>query len=172
MPISEARHRANEKYNAKAYDEIKVRVAKGEKEAIAVAAKQCGESVNAYIYNAVRERMQREVAPAPSIQGACVSSGGTFRDSAPAVSTDTVDVGQSPTPPKSPVPDDADQMLALAHKIAALPEDERDKAILEAAGYQMKKASALRKLVKEIRGEKKTESAVEVMRRLSAMSDD
>ena len=32
MAISEARHRANEKWNAKAYDEIKVRVPKGEKE--------------------------------------------------------------------------------------------------------------------------------------------
>lgn len=60
MPISEARHRANEKYNAKAYDEIKVRVPKGEKEVIATAASKSGESVNAYIYNAVCERMGRD----------------------------------------------------------------------------------------------------------------
>ena len=31
MPISEARRKANERYNAKAYDEIKVRVPKGHK---------------------------------------------------------------------------------------------------------------------------------------------
>lgn len=31
MPITEARRKANEKYNAKAYDEIKVRVPKGHK---------------------------------------------------------------------------------------------------------------------------------------------
>ena len=87
MPISEARHRANEKYNAKAYDEIKVRVPKGEKEAIAAAAKQSGESVNAFIYNAVRERMQREV-----IQGGAVSG------YSPHAERETVYVGSSPMP--------------------------------------------------------------------------
>ena len=49
MPISEARHKANEKYNAKAYEEIKVRVKKGKKELIQQKANECGESVNAFI---------------------------------------------------------------------------------------------------------------------------
>lgn len=53
MAISEARHRANEKYNAKAYEEIKVRVPKGRKEVIQSAAKASGESVNSYINRAI-----------------------------------------------------------------------------------------------------------------------
>lgn len=58
--ISKARHKANEKWNAKAYDEIKVRVPKGQKEVIQSAAEQTGESVNTYIKNAIAQRMERE----------------------------------------------------------------------------------------------------------------
>ena len=57
MAITEARHRANEKYNAKAYEEIKVRVKKGEKDIIQSKASECGESVNAYINRAIDELM-------------------------------------------------------------------------------------------------------------------
>lgn len=60
MAISEARHKANEKYNAKAYDDIKVRVQKGQKEQIQAAASRQGQSLNAYIVGAVNERMERE----------------------------------------------------------------------------------------------------------------
>ena len=49
MGISDARHRANEKYNAKAYDEIKVRVSKGRKEEIQAEAERRGQSVNGFI---------------------------------------------------------------------------------------------------------------------------
>lgn len=58
--ISKARHKANEKWNAKAYDEIKVRVPKGQKEIIQSAAERAGESVNAYINAAIAQRMDRE----------------------------------------------------------------------------------------------------------------
>lgn len=58
--ISKARHKANEKWNAKAYDEIKVRVPKGQKEVIQSAAERVGESVNAYINTAIAQRMERE----------------------------------------------------------------------------------------------------------------
>ena len=44
MPISEARRRANEKYNAKAYDQIQFRVKKGRKEVIQAHAESQGES--------------------------------------------------------------------------------------------------------------------------------
>ena len=40
MPISEARRKANERYNAKAYDEIKVRVPKGHKAELQAHAEQ------------------------------------------------------------------------------------------------------------------------------------
>lgn len=69
MKISEARHRANEKYNAKAYEEIKVRVLKGQKEVIQSAARNKGESVNAYIVRAITERMERDRGDGSRIDG-------------------------------------------------------------------------------------------------------
>lgn len=57
MKISEARHRANEKYNAKAYDEIKVRVPKGMKEELKAHADSMGESVNGFIKRAIENQI-------------------------------------------------------------------------------------------------------------------
>ena len=57
MAISEARHRANEKWNAKAYDEIKVRVPKGDKEQIQAFAQANGETVNGFINRLIAEAM-------------------------------------------------------------------------------------------------------------------
>ena len=57
MAISEARHRANEKWNAKAYDEIKVRVPNGDKEKIQAFAQKNGESVNGFINRLIAEAM-------------------------------------------------------------------------------------------------------------------
>lgn len=47
-------------YIKQAYDRINLTVPKGEKEAIQEAAQEQGQSVNAYIYEAVRRRMERE----------------------------------------------------------------------------------------------------------------
>jgi uncharacterized protein (DUF1778 family) len=50
-----------DRYNAKTYDEIKVRVFKGEKDLIkAHAEKHDGGSVNGFIQRAIREAMQRD----------------------------------------------------------------------------------------------------------------
>lgn len=57
MAISEARHRANEKWNAKAYDEIKVRVPKGQKEKIQAFAESRGETVNGFINRLIADAM-------------------------------------------------------------------------------------------------------------------
>ena len=57
MAISEARHRANEKWNAKAYDEIKVRVPKGDKEKIQAYAQSQGETVNGFINRLIADAM-------------------------------------------------------------------------------------------------------------------
>lgn len=57
VAISEARHRANEKWNAKAYDEIKVRVPKGDKEKIQAFAQEKGETVNGFINRLIMEAM-------------------------------------------------------------------------------------------------------------------
>ena len=63
MAISEARHRANERYNAKAYDEIKLRVLHGKKKDIQAAAQSMGESVNTFINRLIKaelDRLERE----------------------------------------------------------------------------------------------------------------
>jgi len=62
MPISEARRKANDKYNARAYEEIKIRVSKGRKPLIQAAAEQQGESLNAFAVKAIDERIARLVA--------------------------------------------------------------------------------------------------------------
>ena len=50
-----------DRYNAKAYDEIKLRVKKGQKEIIKThAEKHDGGSVNAFIQRAIAETMERD----------------------------------------------------------------------------------------------------------------
>ena len=60
MPLSEARKRANAKYNAKAYEQMPVRVPKGKKAIIQTHAEQKGESLNSFINRAIDETMQRD----------------------------------------------------------------------------------------------------------------
>lgn len=59
MPISDARRRANEKYNAKAYEEIKIRVKRGRKTEIQQAADRSGESLNGFINHAIDDAIDR-----------------------------------------------------------------------------------------------------------------
>lgn len=63
MPASKAHIKATTKYESKAYDKITFRVRKdGElsKDNITAYAEKVGESLNAYIYEAVRQRMERD----------------------------------------------------------------------------------------------------------------
>ncbi len=53
---------AKNRYNAKAYDQIPLRVPKGQKEVIQEHAKSQGESTNAFITRAIRETMQKDGA--------------------------------------------------------------------------------------------------------------
>lgn len=55
-----SRTKANNKYNAKAYDRIAVQVYKGSREIIQAAASRAGESTNAYILGAIDSRMKAE----------------------------------------------------------------------------------------------------------------
>lgn len=57
---SEARKRANEKYNAKAYDRINIAIPKGEKDKIKAHAEHHGESLNGFVKRAIDETMQRD----------------------------------------------------------------------------------------------------------------
>lgn len=51
-----------DRYNAKVYDEVKVRVQKGDKEIIKAHAGSMGETVNSFINRAIREAMERDKA--------------------------------------------------------------------------------------------------------------
>lgn len=57
---SEARIKANNKYNDKAYDRINIAVPKGSKAVIQSVANKYGLSVNGYLNKLIDEAMQRE----------------------------------------------------------------------------------------------------------------
>lgn len=52
--------KVKDRYNAKAYDEIKVRVKKGKKDIIKAYATEHGMSVNDFINRAIDEKMERD----------------------------------------------------------------------------------------------------------------
>lgn len=60
MEMGTAETRAKNKYNAKAYDQIPLRVKVGEKEKIQAHAQQKGMSLNAYIVNLIEKDMKTE----------------------------------------------------------------------------------------------------------------
>ena len=60
MTVSKAQQRAVSKYMKENYDEIKVRVEKGQKEAIQAHAEAHSESVNGFINRAIDETMERD----------------------------------------------------------------------------------------------------------------
>ena len=74
---SAAQQRAVHKYVKNNYDRLELSVPKGEKVTIQQAAKQAGQSVNAYIYEAVCARMQQENA-ASGTPGVVVIGRGFF----------------------------------------------------------------------------------------------
>ena len=62
MAISEARKRANRKYNEKAYDRIELKVPKGKKESLQAHAAQQDESLNGFVNRAIDETVERDNA--------------------------------------------------------------------------------------------------------------
>ena len=60
MPVTKAQQKAVSKYMKENYDEIKVRVEKGNKAKIKAHAEARGESVNAFIIRSVNETMSRD----------------------------------------------------------------------------------------------------------------
>jgi predicted HicB family RNase H-like nuclease len=65
-PVSEARKRANAKYNAKAYEQLPARVKKGRKEKIMNHADLKGESLNSFINRAINETIKRDLENMPT----------------------------------------------------------------------------------------------------------
>lgn len=51
---------SKDRYNSKAYDDIRVRVPKGKKDIIQNHAQNCGESINGFIARAIQETMERD----------------------------------------------------------------------------------------------------------------
>ena len=68
MPASKAQQRAVSKYMKENYDEIKVRVEKGQKDIIKAHAEAQGESTTGFINRAIDETMERDNA-APGAAG-------------------------------------------------------------------------------------------------------
>lgn len=62
MPASKAQQRAVSKYMKENYDEIKVRMEKGQKDTIKAHAEARGESVNGFVNRAISEAMERDNA--------------------------------------------------------------------------------------------------------------
>lgn len=60
MPYDETQKRATAKYNKKTYEEIKLRVKKGEKDKIKKHAEAKGKSVNSYINDLIKKDMENE----------------------------------------------------------------------------------------------------------------
>ena len=60
MTISKAQMKATAKYMKNNYDEIKIRVPKGDKALIKAYADSNGESVNEFIKRAISEAMQKD----------------------------------------------------------------------------------------------------------------
>lgn len=65
MPASKAQQRAVTKYMAANYDEIKLRVPKGQRDAIRAFASARGESVNGFFSRLAAEAMAADQAPQP-----------------------------------------------------------------------------------------------------------
>ena len=60
-PASKAQQRAVSKYMKENYDEIKIRVSKGDKEKIKAHAESGGESVNGFINRAIENQMKQDM---------------------------------------------------------------------------------------------------------------
>ena len=57
LPASKAQQKAVSKYMKANYDEIKIRIPKGQKEAVQAYAQERGESVNALIWRLLQDAM-------------------------------------------------------------------------------------------------------------------
>lgn len=63
MPASKAQQKAVAKYMKNNYDELKIRVSKGNKDIIKAHAAEQGESLNGFVNRAIDEAMQRDGSP-------------------------------------------------------------------------------------------------------------
>lgn len=69
MPASKAQQRAVAKYMKNNYDEIKIRVPKGEREQIKAHADSKGESINSFVQRAINETIERDTHQEGDMKG-------------------------------------------------------------------------------------------------------
>lgn len=67
MPISEAKKRANKKFNQKAYEYFRLRMRKGNRSVIADHIAISGESTNAFILRAINTQIRLDYESNPSL---------------------------------------------------------------------------------------------------------
>ena len=60
MAYTQAGNKAVQRYNKKAYDDLRIRVKKGEAEKIKQHAEKQGESLNAFVNRAIDETIERD----------------------------------------------------------------------------------------------------------------
>ncbi len=60
MSVSKAQQRATSKYIKKNYDRIEIKIPKGQKDTIKAFAEKRGESLNAFISQAIKEKLERD----------------------------------------------------------------------------------------------------------------
>lgn len=66
MAYSEANKRAVAKYSAKTYDDVRLRVKKGQREAIKTYAESKGYSLNGYLVHLIEQDMGEKLGSSPS----------------------------------------------------------------------------------------------------------
>ena len=76
MPVSKAQQRATAKYEAKVYDKLLLRLAKGRKDIIQAHATAQGESVNGFINRAIDSQMERDASSGPTEAHTALSEAG------------------------------------------------------------------------------------------------
>ena len=78
MALSQARKKANAKYEAKAYDKTLIRLPKGRLDEIRTHIEPSGESLNGFINRAIMEAMERDAAGGcPEAAGPTQGTGGS-----------------------------------------------------------------------------------------------
>lgn len=60
MAYTQATNKAVQKYNKKAYDDLRIRVKKGEGDKIKAHAQSKGESLNSFVTRAIKEAIERD----------------------------------------------------------------------------------------------------------------
>ena len=132
-PMSEARKRANKKWNdanmKKKYDRIQLVLPKGMKRDIQSAAVAAGESVNAYIYRAIMKQMQ-DGTGAPAVSPAVEDGPGAVMVSAEGSPEENIcSRFTSLTRPDSATgqPDDEPEFIKVIKRLGAMSPEELDK---------------------------------------------